>query len=393
MNRFTSFSRPKVPQIDAVCVGNATERGFAQGQAMAKTIRESAEAIHELEAFRLQKPWWLPYRAFVKLADYKAERALRTGLAGELPEAWARLQAISQGSGISLRRLALLNALEPVLSDLSGCVTGLEAGCSAVAIGADRSGGHGVILAHNFDYLPLVQRFYCIRDERPENGFRSLQFSMAPMAGAVDGINETGLAVTFNYAYATDRDRPAPTISMRLAEVLAGCRTVQEACDYLTHSSRWGSGLIMLADADGSTASLELTPTTHFVRPGSPRSIVTHANRACGEPTSAVQLGPNAVHGNRSPRALRGHRVHSSSEHRERALRDIEQNDSPLDPDTLATQMANHGPAESPSRLTLCMHSDYWYTTACLQLLPEARRLRVSYSTACEAQYTDFVIS
>ena len=386
-------ARPKPPQINAVCAGNATERGFAQGQAMVESIRESAEAIHELEAFRLQRPWWLPYRAFVKLADYKAERALRAGLANELPEAWARLQAISQGSGVSLRRLALLNALEPVLSDLSGCVTGLEAGCSAVAVGCDRSGGHGAILAHNFDYLPLVQQFYCIRDERPDNGFRSLQFSIAPMVGVVDGINETGLAVTLNYAYATDRDRPAPTISMRLAEVLAQCRTVQDACDYLTHSYRWGSGLIMLADAHGATASLELTPTKHFIRPGSAHGIVTHANRVCGEPTSAVQLPANAVHGNRSPRALRGHRVHSSSEHRERALRDIEQIDSPLNPDTLAKRMANHGPTESPSRQTLCMHSDYWYTTACIQLLPEARRLRVSYSTACQAQYTDFVIS
>ena len=118
----------KIPQINAVCSGNATERGFAQGQAMAKTIRESAEAIHEMEAFRLQSPGWLPYGAFVKLADYRAERALRTGLASGLPEAWARMQAISQASGISLRRLALLNALEPVLSDLSGRVTGLEAG-------------------------------------------------------------------------------------------------------------------------------------------------------------------------------------------------------------------------------------------------------------------------
>lgn len=72
---------------------------------------------------------------------------------------------------------------------------------------------------------------------------------MAPMAGTVDGINETGLAVTFNNAYATDQDRPTPTISMRLAEVLAQCQTVQGACDYLTHSSRWGSGLIMLACA------------------------------------------------------------------------------------------------------------------------------------------------
>ncbi len=386
-------TRSNTPQIDVICAGSTTERGHAQGEAMAETIRESAEAIHQLEAFQLQSPWWLPYRAFVGFADWRAERALRTGLSAELPEVWDRLIALSRGSGVSLRRLTLLNALEPVLSDLSGGVTGLEAGCSAVAVGPDRSGGHGAILAHNFDYLPLVQRFYCIRDERPDNGFRSLQFSMAPMAGAVDGINETGLAVTFNYAYATDQDRPAPTISMRLAEVLTRCRTVQDACDYLTHSSRWGSGLIMLADADGATASLELTPTRHFIRHGSPRGIVTHANRVCGESTSAVQLGTNAVHGNRSPRELRGHRVHSSSESREQALSDIEQNNILLNPDTLAKQMANHGPAESPSRLTLCMHSDYWYTTACIQLLPETRRLRVSYSTACQALYTEFVIS
>ncbi len=237
-------TRANTPNIDVICTGSTTERGHAQGEAMAATIQESADAIHELEAFRLQSPWWLPYGAFVRLADWKAERAHRSGLFAELPEAWDRLVALSKGSGVSVRRLALLNALEPVLSDLSGCVTGLEAGCSAVAVGPDRSGGHGAILAHNFDYLPLVQRFYCIRDERPEKGFRN-----------------------------------------------------------------------------------------------------------------------------------------------------IEQNDSPLDPATLAKQMANHGPAESPSRLTLCMHSDYWYTTACIQLLPEARRIRVSYSTACQAQYTDFVIA
>jgi hypothetical protein len=381
------------PRINVVCAGNSRDRGFAHGRAMAEMIRESAGAIHDLEAFRLQSPLWIPYQAFVLLAEYKAERTVRNGLVNELPGTWARLQAISQCSGISLRRLALLNALEPVLSDLTGSVTGLEAGCSAVAVGAERSGGHGAILAHNFDYLPLVQRFYCIRDERPDNGLRSLQFSIAPMAGTVDGINEAGLAVTLNYAYATDKNGAAPTISMRLAEVLTRCQTVQQACDYLTHSSRWGGGLIMLADANGRTASVELTPTKHFVRPGSPNGVVTHANRVCGEATLAVQLPEDAVHGDRSPRALRGHRVHSSSENRELALREIERYREPLDPDTLATRMANHGPAELPSRLTLCVHSDYWHTTACVQLLPEARRLRISYSTACQARYTDFVIS
>jgi hypothetical protein len=381
------------PRINVVCSGSSADRGFAHGKSMAELIRKSAGAIHDLEAFRLQSPRWIPYQAFVLLADYKAERAVRSGLVNELPGTWARLQAISKGSEISLRRLALLNALEPVLSDLTGTVTGLEAGCSAAAVGAHRSGGHGAILAHNFDYLPLVQPFYCLRDERPDDGLRSLQFSIAPMAGTVDGINEAGLAVTLNYAYATDRNRPAPTISMRLAETLTKCRTVPEACHYLTQSSRWGGGLIMLADANGATASVELTPTKHFVRTGSPGEVVTHANRVCGVPTLAVQLPENAVYGEQSPRALRGHRVHSSSEHRELALQEIEQHDAPLDPDTLAQKMANHGAAGLPSQLTLCVHSDYWHTTACVQLLPEARRLRISYSTACQARYTDFVIS
>jgi hypothetical protein len=382
----------KRPEIDVLCTGNAVERGHMQGVAISETIRESADAIHQLEAFRLQCPWWLPFRLFVKVAERKAETALRSGLIRELPEAWARLQAMSRGSGVSVRRLALLNALEPVLSDLSGCVTGLEAGCSAVAVGTDRSGGHGPILAHNFDYLPVVQKFYCIRDERPEHGFRSLQFSMAPMVGMVDGINETGLAVTLNYAYATDKDRPAPTISMRLGEALASCRTVQEASDYLTSKSRWGSGLIMLADAAGATASLELTPTRHYVRAGSRRSVLSHANRVCGQPTSEVQVGMGAVYGKRASHVLRGQRVHLSSESRELALHNIETIDSPIDPDTLAMRMADHGPTGSPSGLTLCVHSDYWHTTACIQLLPETRRLRISYSTACQAEYAEFTL-
>ena len=33
-------ARPKVPQINAVCAGITTDRGFAQGQAMAGNIRE-----------------------------------------------------------------------------------------------------------------------------------------------------------------------------------------------------------------------------------------------------------------------------------------------------------------------------------------------------------------
>jgi hypothetical protein len=38
------------------------------------------------------------------------------------------------------------------------------------------------------------------------------------------------------------------------------------------------------------------------------------------------------------------------------------------------------------------MHSDYWNTTACVQLYPRERRIRVAYDAACRAEFVDFAI-
>jgi hypothetical protein len=35
------------------------------------------------------------------------------------------------------------------------------------------------------------------------------------------------------------------------------------------------------------------------------------------------------------------------------------------------------------------MHSDYWNTTASLQWFPSRRGLRVSYSSTCQASFTE----
>jgi hypothetical protein len=62
-----------------------------------------------------------------------------------------------------------------------------------------------------------------------------------------------------------------------------------------------------------------------------------------------------------------------------------------FDQDELADLMSDHG-ANGADHRTLCMHGDYWNTTACLQFYPRQRKMRVSYSSACDAEYTDFVL-
>jgi hypothetical protein len=60
-----------------------------------------------------------------------------------------------------------------------------------------------------------------------------------------------------------------------------------------------------------------------------------------------------------------------------------------LTPGELERVMADHAGGE-PSDATICMHSDYWVTCACVQCLPHDRSIRVAFSTACEASYSCF---
>jgi hypothetical protein len=63
--------------------------------------------------------------------------------------------------------------------------------------------------------------------------------------------------------------------------------------------------------------------------------------------------------------------------------------DAVLNPDAIARIMSDHGPDGVPSADTVCMHGDYWHTTACIQLLPKSRTLRIAYSPACVARYVE----
>jgi hypothetical protein len=386
--------RSDPPRIDLVSAGSPAERGANQGAVLKCLLHDSSRAVLTLEAFLKHKPWWLPRPFYVRLADRRAEQSLRPALVESGSAHWERLAAMSVASGVPLGRVALLNAMEPVLSNITGSVaSGAEAACSAIGISSARSRESGAIIAHNIDYLPLVQQFYVLRDERAAPGrLRSLQFSIAPLSGTIDGINEAGLAVTYNYGYATDRAVPAPTISMRLADVLAECRSVDEAVQSLTKRSRWGAGLIMLADVTGAVASLELTGTRHALRSSGDAGVVAHTNGFHCESTCDVEIPRTARHSRRAPAALRGRRVHQSTELRDARFAELCAEIPRFNLTDVSRVMSDHGTTSEASPDTICMHSDYWHTTACIQLLPAQRRLRVKYAPACAGEFAEFCL-
>ncbi|MBM4036689.1 MAG: hypothetical protein FJ291_33570 [Planctomycetes bacterium] len=380
------------PRVDVVCEGGPREMGVAQGAALRERIAGARDALRQLDAVRKQRPWWMPWGVFFGLAERKAEGMLGKALARHSPEMAQRLAGMAEGAGVSQGALCLLNAAEVLLSSVRDVTTvPPAAACSAVAVRGSRSATGEPVIAHNFDYLPVVQPFYILRESRPSSGLRSLDFTVAPMCGTIDGMNERGLCVVMNYAFPVDSGPAGVPNSMVIAEALARCGTVAEAADWVLSRPRWGGGLLMLADAEGDLASVELSNTRSAVRhPAEGEDLLFHANQYSTPSMREVEAARDAVFTAKAPDALVGCRLHESSEKRAARLAELLPQMNRLGPDELARVMSDHGPAGAPDAATVCMHSDYWQTTACLQWLPRSRRLRASYGTACAAAFREF---
>ncbi len=383
-----------VPAIECRCAGEYREMGEAQGEALKSKIIGSHRALRLLEAFRLEQPWWLPYPLYRKLIEKKIADVLLPALRQLQPAMLARLEGIAAGAGLPLRSLCLLNAMEALLSMVRGrTVPALPGACSAVAVRRSLSRDGQPFVTRNFDYVPQVQPFFTMRESRPRNGFRSLEFAVASQAGAIDGLNEHGLCITMNYAVMTDEGRAAPLITMHIADALATCRTAEEAARRIEKQPRWGSGMLMIADASAELLCLELSNTRSAVRrpaPGEDRLIFTNVCH-CAE-TCAVQVPKNEVFSHRVPRALRGRPVLQWHTDRACRLEALLEKARSLGPDDLAAIMADHGSSGTPDGTSPCVHTDYWRTTAALQWFPSRRAVRVAFSTACTAKYVELAL-
>ena len=379
------------PRVDCQCSGEPCEMGLTQGTQLREKILGVHRSLRRVEALRLEQPWWLPYPLFLKLAERKTAQPLVAALRRLNPAMLARLEGIGQGAGLTLGSLCLMNAMEAFIGSVQGRTVSLPTGaCSSLAVRGGRSWTGEPVIARNFDYPLLFQPFYMLRDSRPRGGFRSLDFAVAPQAGTVDGVNEKGLAITLDYAFVTDSGVPNPLVTMLIADALASCASVTEAVRRIMATPRWGAGLLMLADAAGDMATVELSNTRSGVRRPAPGTDWLLNTNVCHCPeTLAVQVSESAAYSERTPMALRGGAVLRPHVVRARRIEELLRDRISIGPDELAAIMADHGPSGAPDGASPCVHTGYFNTTASLQWFPRRRSVRVAYNWACKARYVE----
>jgi hypothetical protein len=365
--------------------GEHYEMGYQQGLQAREAILQLAESLPQCESVRAEKPFYMPIRGYIYMLASRAAKEFLPDLTSHYPNQRKRLEGLARGSQLEEEFFCLVMSLEIMRTHYEYSI----GGCTAAAVAAERCSQGEPALVKNLDIPSEFQPSYITRLSQPVSGLRSLEVTNAANLGCYDGVNERGLAVSYNYAFGTDMPKAMAPVSLLVQEILENCSTVQEAVEMARGSKRAGGALLLLLDADGDMASVELSPNFSGVR-GPEDGILVNTNHFLTSDTAPYSIPSNAYYSSRAPRGLRGLRVHESSELRlSRALQLLGEQDLYALKE-LVNVFSDHGEAGRGDNNSICRHGEYFSTTCSLIILPRSRRMLVTYGNPCDSIFTDF---
>ncbi|CAH1672717.1 C45 family peptidase [Chelatococcus asaccharovorans] len=240
--------------------GNA----YARGRAQAACGPVLADAVREAVSLRLGQATSLLARADVRAFLDRQEADLE----GLDPNAAAETRGIADGFGIDYA--ALLTYLHlGLLRDFA------EDGCSAWAWGKP---GADTVLVKNRDYRGehvALQRVFLHRDPaRPGEALLCVGSLGSPGAFS-SGMNAKGLAIVDTHVSTRDHG-PGLLRYFLMTWLLWTCADVEEALGLIAALPHAGGGCIVLADAGGGIAAVELGHSAQAVERRTPFVVKTN---------------------------------------------------------------------------------------------------------------------
>lgn len=369
--------------------GDHYEIGLHQGRKFKHLIARvtSVDFLTGLEAFQLVKPKLIPARLFLWLGKRRATSLLKDDLFKYYPQQARRLEGMAKGSLQDLG--ALFSALQGEL--LMSQIDYRLGACTAFGLRPKRTTFKEPVVVKNLDTLTNFAPFSIVRRCRPKEGYETLETAFAHLPCGSDSMNEHGLTVCYNYGFGTDKPRYMVPISVVCQEMLEQCRTTEEAVTFLKDSKRAGGALLLVGDPTGDIRAVELSPNYIGVRKPE-GGYVAITNHYLTEEMKPHDIPHNAYYADKNPKALRGKRVHESSECRYDRAVELIGGEKRLDEQELGVIISDHGKDGKGSDVTICNHGEYWTTIRSIMFFPERRMMRVLYGHPCRGQYSEFIL-
>jgi predicted choloylglycine hydrolase len=365
---------PGITEI--ACSGSSREMGIQQGQALREQAHRGVrEVILENDRVDQIKPPWIPRRLFLAAGRWVARRTVAPDIERSYPDQHDRIVGIAQGAGLDIDSIWMTLFVE------QNAMAGLRVpACTSIALQPERTTFNEPAICRNFDLPPETRSFNALRRDRPAGRYASLSLTFPQLPGSHTGINERGLAISYNLGYPCDKGPCRASVTLIVQEVLERCRCVDEAADLIARSPHSGGALLTLADETGRIAVVELTGGRTAVRPADAGAVVS-TNHYVADATRPMDTAFSA---HAWPWQHRGwYWIGENSQARRDRANHLLATRSRWDLDGLISILADHGDDGHGTDMTICRHPPPYETTFAAILLPARREILLAPGQAC----------
>lgn len=168
------------------------------------------------------------------------------------------MKGIAQGAGVPYEHILVMNTFADAVLGAS------PRACSAFAVRTTK----GLVVGRNLDWTNhgVAHRHGMVFLLELPNGRRLLNIGWPGMVGTVTGMNDHGLVLALNMAFATDLETNATPMLFRLREALETESTISGATHVMVSQSRTFAANVLIVGADEDRAVvLELSGRRHAV--------------------------------------------------------------------------------------------------------------------------------
>lgn len=188
--------------------------------------------------------------------------------------------------------LASYTSIEPRQMLLAQCFLDLSpmSACSTVTLPASAAPDGVARFGRNLDFpsFDVADKASVVLVYRPEGKFAFASVAWPGMVGVLSGMNEHGLTLANMEVKRGVRAPSAMPYTLLYRSVLERCKTVDEAVAFLRETPRQSANNLMLMDATGARAVVELTPESVTVREGSDGTALICTNHQRGQDTETT---------------------------------------------------------------------------------------------------------
>ena len=252
------------PPFDVVTVGGTPEAiGRAHGQALRDRIRM-------LEARYVKAIFGDANRHAAGLVAAAGFRPLVR------PHHRAELDALSEAAGLPAGQMLLANSFLDLLPSV---------GCSTIALSGAASADGVPRLGRNLDFpsFDVADDQSLVVVVRPAGRHAFVAVTWPGLIGVLSGMNEHGLTLANMEVARPPRLPDAMPYALLYRTILEECRTVDEAIELLENEKRQTANNLMLMDAAGSRALVEITPAGIVVRRAAASAPLAATNHHRGD--------------------------------------------------------------------------------------------------------------